>query len=112
MKTGLKINQICIGNAFRKGKKKINPSEIVLTGKISTFRYFHSFKDQQYNELDSTRGETSDLSSDNNDKAVKTVNISENDPDVPSSSFATLKMWFDSWKVIIFIYYMALIILI
>lgn len=92
-----------VGNASRKGKEKVDPNGIIMSGKIFTFRYYHSFKDQQYNELDPTRAETSDLSSDKNDK-TKTVNISENDPDVPTASFGTLKMWFDSWKVCPFLY--------
>lgn len=63
MQSGLKINQVCMANALRRKSvdDEVDPSEVVLSGKISSVRYTHSIENQEYFEMESSRGEPSDF---------------------------------------------------
>lgn len=60
--TGLKISQVCMANAcYNEAVPVLDESEVVLQGKIGNFRYSHRFAHQEYQEMESVRGESSEF---------------------------------------------------
>jgi hypothetical protein len=65
--TGLKINQLCMANAKTASSlPSLSPlpledAEVVLSGKIGSLRYVHQFSNQDYREMESVRGESSEF---------------------------------------------------
>jgi hypothetical protein len=58
LKTGIKVNQVCVGN-YNLGlvdesnppPNNANPEDYVMSGKIGTLKYIHTFKNQDYARL-------------------------------------------------------------
>lgn len=63
IQSGLKISQVCMANACynESAVPVLDESDIVLQGKIGTFRYSHRFAHQEYQEMESVRGESSEF---------------------------------------------------
>ena len=127
--SGMKISQICMANS---GYRQSHPPslhqgsdadsfEVVMTGKIGAgFRYVHRFVNQEYFEMESVRGESSEfVIIEANHKAVMSdfrllfplnfltlmklfkapdLELDSRQQTALPSGVAVLKMWFDTWK--------------
>ncbi len=80
IQSGLKISQICMANACY--NETVLPvldesEEVVLQGKIGNFRYSHRFGHQEYQEMESVRGESSEfVAIEANQSGVRTITLS------------------------------------